>query len=215
MSALERVWEMCVAMGQRADGPVTRKKGAVLERAIHAAVLSELSASGYAGLTLDKVAQRAETGRASLYRRWPNKSALVADTIARSLPAVERTSDSGDVRTDLLDCFEQMYRMLDGLGNLAFQALAAELHHGADSEIMAVVRDRVLEPRIQVVLDVLLAGVARGQIRAAAAVPVLARTGPALMLQHLLMFGTPPPRAYIEDIVDRVVLPAAVSGTTA
>jgi hypothetical protein len=31
------------------------------------------------------------------------------------------------------------------------------------------------------------------------------------MFQHLLLYGSPPARALVEDIVDRVVLPAAAT----
>jgi len=187
----------------------TRRRGAVLEQAIYAAVLAELAEVGYASLALDRVAQRARIGRGSLYRRWSSRSELVADAVAHALPPLEAPPDSGDVRQDLLACFEQMYRLLGGLGRLAFQAVAAELHDPGDNALITLIRERVLEPRLQVVLDVLLKGAGRGQIRAEAAVPILARTGPALMLQHLVLFGTLPPRAQIEDIVDRVILPAA------
>jgi AcrR family transcriptional regulator len=180
-----------------------------LEQAIYAAVLAELAEVGYASLALDRVAQRARIGRGSLYRRWSSRSELVADAVAHALPPLEAPPDSGDVRQDLLACFEQMYRLLGGLGRLAFQAVAAELHDPGDNALITLIRERVLEPRLQVVLDVLLKGAGRGQIRAEAAVPILARTGPALMLQHLVLFGTLPPRAQIEDIVDRVILPAA------
>jgi AcrR family transcriptional regulator len=186
-----------------------RRTGATLERAIHAAVLAELAETGYSALALDRVAKRAGVGRASLYRRWNTKSGLVADAIAGALPAVDAAPDTGSVRGDLLACFEQMHGLLDGLGRLALQAVAAELHHPADNALITLFRDRVLEPRLQIVLDVLLAGVARGEIRAEAAVPMLARTGPALLFQHLMMYGTPAPRTMVEGIVDRVILPAA------
>ena len=187
----------------------TRRRGAVLEQAIYTAVLTELAEVGYANLALDRVAQRAKIGRASLYRRWSAKSDLVADAIAQALPPLDARPDTGDVRQDLLACFEQMHRLLDGLGRLALQALAAELHDPRNNALITLIRERVLEPRLQVILDILLAAASRGQIRTEAAVPILARTGPALMLQYLLLYGTPPPRSHIEDIIDRVILPAA------
>ena len=86
-------------MSRRPPG-ATRRTGATLERAIHAAVLDELSETGYAGLALDRVAKRAGIGRASLYRRWSTKADLVADAIAGALPAVEAAPDTGHVRSD-------------------------------------------------------------------------------------------------------------------
>src|SRR5262249_39353049 len=126
-----------------------------------------------------------------------------------ALPPLERPPDTGSVRTDLLACFEQMHQLLGGLGLLAFQALAAELHDPADNALIVVLRDRVFEPRLQVVLDVLLRGVSRAEIRPEAAVPLLARAGPALLFQHLLLYGRPPSQSQIQDIIDRVILPAA------
>ena len=42
--------------------------------AIVAAFFAELGASGYEGLTMDRVAERASVGKAALYRRWPSKA---------------------------------------------------------------------------------------------------------------------------------------------
>ncbi|MGI5225777.1 TetR/AcrR family transcriptional regulator [Actinoallomurus sp. CA-142502] len=195
-------------MTEKAPGS-TRRRGADLERAIYAATLNELAEAGYADLALDRIAQRAKIGRSSLYRRWSSKQDLVAEAVTHALPPMEETPDTGSVREDLLICFERMHRLLDGLGRLALQAVAAELHDSSDNALVTVIRDRVLEPRLQLVLDVLLRGVGRGEIRAEAAVPLLARAGPALLFQHLLMYGTVPPRSHLEDIVDRVILPAA------
>jgi AcrR family transcriptional regulator len=187
----------------------TRRRGRVLEAAIFGAVLDELVRVGYAELTVDRVAQRAGTGRATIYRRWPGKRQLVVDAVIDALPPLDAPPDTGEVRRDLLICFERMHGLLEGVGRLVVQALAAELHGATRTALLDLVREQVLEPRLQVVLDVLLRGAARGEIRTEAAVPVLARTGPALLFQHLLMFGTPPPPSQIEHIVDRVILPAA------
>ena len=186
-----------------------RRTGATLEHAIFEATLAELAESGYHAFAIDRVARRAQLGRASIYRRWTTKRDLVADAIASSLPTVKRPPETGSVRTDLLACFQEMHQDLDGPALIYVQALAAELHDPGASHLINLVRDRVTLPRLQIVLDILLAGVARGEIRAEAAVPILARTGPALLFQHVFMYGTTAPPAVIEEIVDRVILPAA------
>jgi hypothetical protein len=75
------------------------------------------------------------------------------------------------------------------------QALAAELHDPGASHLISLVRDRVTLPQPQIV-------------RAEAAVPILARTGPVLLFQQIFMYGTTASPAIIEEIVDRVILPA-------
>jgi AcrR family transcriptional regulator len=193
----------------------TRRRGRVLEEAIFSAVLEELVDVGYAHLALDRVAQRARISRASLYRRWPGKRELVADAVADALPVLGEPPDTGDVREDLLICFDNMYGLLAGVGRFALQAVASELPEAGGNGLVTLVREQVLEPRLQVILSVLQRGAARGQLRTENLVPIIARTGPALLFQHLIMFGTPPPPTLIAEIVDRVILPAAGATPTA
>jgi len=61
----------------RRGGAATRRRGAKLEAALLQAAWDELTAVGYAALTMEGVAARARTGRAVLYRRWPSRSELV------------------------------------------------------------------------------------------------------------------------------------------
>src|SRR6516162_5740431 len=51
----------------------TRRRGAALDEAILRAAADDLTASGYAGLTMEKVARRAGTNKNALYRRRANR----------------------------------------------------------------------------------------------------------------------------------------------
>ncbi|MGW5053071.1 helix-turn-helix domain-containing protein [Actinokineospora sp. NPDC004072] len=79
-----------------------RRRGATLERAILDAAVAELAESGYAGLTMDRVAARAGTNKNAIYRRWPNRAAL-ALAAYRELAEAELTPpETGDLRSDVL-----------------------------------------------------------------------------------------------------------------
>ena len=80
----------------------TRRRGETLEHAIFDAVLDELQAVGYAGLTMEGVAARARTGKAALYRRWPCREDLIVDALHYALPSLADPPDHGNVRDDLL-----------------------------------------------------------------------------------------------------------------
>src|SRR5215831_18293041 len=136
-------------------------------------------------------------------------SELADAAMRHTLPPIGDPPDTGRLRDDLLICFEQMTRLHTGLIWVALQAMADNPPGATGNSLTALVRHQVVEPRLQLILDVLLKAAARGEIRAEAAVPVLARTGPALILQHTLLYGAPPARPYLEDIIDRVILPAA------
>ena len=48
-----------------------RRRGQVLDVAILEAVITEIDLSGYSGLSVERVAERARASKASIYRRWP------------------------------------------------------------------------------------------------------------------------------------------------
>ncbi|HET6742594.1 MAG TPA: helix-turn-helix domain-containing protein, partial [Kribbella sp.] len=60
--------------GHRAE---KRGRGAELEAVLLDAAWAELMESGYARLTMEAVAARAQTGKQVLYRRWRNRAELV------------------------------------------------------------------------------------------------------------------------------------------
>ncbi|NMO00630.1 TetR/AcrR family transcriptional regulator [Gordonia sp. TBRC 11910] len=83
----------------------TRRRGAALEAALHAAIFGELTELGYSGTTYEGVAARAGTSKPVLYRRWPTKAEMVVAAItarvAAQLPALADDPGAGDLRTDL------------------------------------------------------------------------------------------------------------------
>ena len=58
-------------------------RGAQREEAILLATLQLLAESGYDQLTIDAVAARARCSKATIYRRWPGKAALVVTAVRR------------------------------------------------------------------------------------------------------------------------------------
>src|SRR5499427_1773938 len=56
------------------DPRIERSRQVILQ-----AVLEELSELGYGALTIESAARRARVGKATIYRHWPDKLALIAD----------------------------------------------------------------------------------------------------------------------------------------
>src|SRR5436305_5253083 len=71
-------------------GAALRRRGAALEDAIRAAAFAELTEVGYTAFSVEGVAARARTGKASIYRRWPTKQELVLDTLSARLPTPQQ-----------------------------------------------------------------------------------------------------------------------------
>src|SRR5256885_11848045 len=60
-----------------------------------------LAEIGYARLTMEQVAARARVGKASVYLRWPNKVALVAEAIQHRSAVVPDIPDTGSLPEDM------------------------------------------------------------------------------------------------------------------
>jgi AcrR family transcriptional regulator len=98
-----------------------RRRGPQLESALLDAAWDELVEVGFAGLTMESVAARAQTGVAVLYRRWANKDQLVLAAIehyGRTHPI--EIPDTGTLRGDLLALLTSMSR-----ARATFMAVAA------------------------------------------------------------------------------------------
>jgi AcrR family transcriptional regulator len=80
----------------------------VLEQTILRAAADELTESGYGGLTMDRVAQRAGTNKNAIYRRWPNRAALGVAAYKLLVESRLGPPDTGDLRTDVLTVLRQM-----------------------------------------------------------------------------------------------------------
>ena len=85
---------------------------------IRAAILRLLADVGYGALTMDAVASEAGVGKATIYRRWPNKEALLIDAVTAMkgpLPELAGESVRDDIDMDLMiDVFAgpAVYRLL-------------------------------------------------------------------------------------------------------
>src|SRR5712671_3321250 len=80
----------------------TRRGAAEVEQAIVDAVIVELAEVGFGRLTFDSVAERAGTGKSPLYRRWPDTTALVIDTLENVGMDPAGYARTGVLRTDLI-----------------------------------------------------------------------------------------------------------------
>ena len=186
---------------------VSGSRGAVREDAILRATLELLAESGYDQLTIDAVAARARCSKATIYRRWPGKAALVSTAVRRhaSQPATA-APDTGSLRSDLLAALQVMRSSLSGQDAALILGLLSAMHR--DPELAGAVREQVLDAKREVFGAVIARAAARGQVRAAADVALLAEISSAVLLSRLLVTGEPLDDAFTQQLVDAVLLPA-------
>src|SRR6187551_7596 len=97
----------------------TRRRGPALEDAILDAGWDQLTSAGYAGFTFEALAERAKTGKAVLYRRWPDKEALLLAVLAhRGFGAPVEVPDTGSLREDVITVLRAANRWGDSIAAL-------------------------------------------------------------------------------------------------
>jgi AcrR family transcriptional regulator len=87
--------------GERERSRRGRARDPEVDEAILAAAMDLLAEVGYARLTMDQIAARARVGKASIYLRWPNKVALVAEAIQQRSSVIPDVPDTGSLPEDL------------------------------------------------------------------------------------------------------------------
>lgn len=113
---------------------VGRPRDAEATTAILDAMLRLLAERGYAAASTAAVAARARASKATIYRRWPSKHALVADAIRHGLRASSPAAPAtGDPRADLVAVMEGVITALahTPLGG-AIRSVASEAAHAPE-----------------------------------------------------------------------------------
>ncbi len=182
-----------------------RRHGQALVAAILEATIAEVDEVGYADLTMEKVAERARASKASVYRRWPGKVALVVDAVRHALPDPAALVDTGTLRGDLLALLRAVSEQLAGPAGRAMRGVLGDVLR--DPERAEQFRARARGNSEAMIETVLRRAQRRGELDAGAVTRRQREVGPALLRFHFLTHDGPVPDEVIVGIVDEVVLP--------
>ncbi|WP_309127162.1 TetR/AcrR family transcriptional regulator [Microbacterium sp.] len=183
--------------------PRARRRGRALIDAIHDAVLAELGEHGYAGMTMEGVAERAGAGKASLYRRWNSRAELVRDTVYHLMRDAEGLPDTGNLREDLHQLLSQTVRLLNGPLGDALRAVLSEAL--ADRGRAAEISSLSLGTGRRLMAEIVGRAVARGEVEAASVTDTRLDVGQALLRDRFLFRNVTADD--VTEIVDTVLLP--------
>lgn len=188
-----------------------RRRGAALEDAILAAAVAELAEVGYTAFTVESVAARAHTGKASIYRRWPTKQELVWDALSLQLPTPEACGISVEI-DDSVTTVEALYglataltKVITGPAGDAMRAIKCEAL--SDPDLARLIDERFQAPRRAALLALLQRGVERGEVRPEAATPVIADVLPAVLTHRVILQREPVTEGDIRAIMEQIFIP--------
>jgi AcrR family transcriptional regulator len=183
----------------------TRRRGATLEHALLDAAWEELQSSGYAKLTIERVAERAGTSRAVIYRRWRNRSELVIAAMRYRQPVISgAVPDTGTLRGDVLAVLRRASARITAIGPDTVIGMLSDLL--SDDEAFDQVLEHFVRSGGEVMSGVLDRAVARGEARDDIS-PRVARLPLDLLRHELILTHQPPSQRTLEEIVDDIFLP--------
>ena len=149
--------------GERRKRSPGRPRREQARLAILRSTLQLLGENGFSDLTIEDVAAHASVGKATVYRWWPNKAALIADAFASSTTRRLHFPDTGSVRTDMS---QQMRQVVKVFRSRRGRIVSAILGGGqSDRDLIAAFRERFLWPRRREAYATLRRGIARGELR--------------------------------------------------
>ncbi len=195
--------------------PPTRSPG----RPVNAAIGEELLRAtqdlliemGFDGLTMDAVARRSGASKATLYRRWPSKTALVVAAAAALFTAPD-VPDTGDLREDLMSCGRAYLHHDVRAAQVLAAVLTASRH---DAALRDASRDALGAPYSGLFESVLSRAVERGLVHEGADVETLAEVFPAIAYQRVAARGLMLVEEDVVRVVDGVLLPALSASRSA
>jgi AcrR family transcriptional regulator len=143
--------------------PPGRPRSEQARLSILRSTLELLAETGFSGLTIEEVAARAGVGKATVYRWWPHKGALIADAFASSTTSKLRFPDTGSLAKDMSRQMRQLVKVFSSpRGRIVSAILAAGQ---SDRQVIAAFRERFLKPRRQEAYATLRRGMLRGELR--------------------------------------------------
>jgi AcrR family transcriptional regulator len=183
----------------------TRRRGATLEHALLDAAWEELQESGYARLTIERVAERAGTSRAVIYRRWRNRPELMIAAMRHRQPVFSGAiAETGTLRGDVLAVLRRASARITEIGPDTVIGMLSDLL--SDDEAFEQILDQLGRSGADVMAGVLGPAVARGEARDDIS-PRVARLPLDLLRQELILTHQPPSQRTLEEIVDDIFLP--------
>ena len=185
-----------------------RVEGDREQEILHAA-LDVLADVGYDRLTMDAVAAAARASKATLYRRWSSKPALVSDAVC-SQKGEASVPDTGNLREDLIETYCGMGGLNDPRSLAVLAAIVTAMTR--DPEFAELYRRDFIGPKVAASRAVFQRAVDRGEVPPDLDIDLLAPALPGIVLHRVFLLGEEATPDLVGRVVDQIILPAATRG---
>ena len=122
-----------------------RPRDEIARSRILAAALEVLEDTCFASTTTDAIAERAGASKATIYRWWPGKAAVLLEALREAVAQELPFPDTGDLKQDIRLQLQNFVKLLNGRRGRTFKAFIAAAQ--SDPEIAETFRSVWMKPR--------------------------------------------------------------------
>jgi AcrR family transcriptional regulator len=159
------------------------------EEELYRAVLDLLREVGYEALTMDAVAARTRSSKATLYRQWQGKPRLVASALRYHKAFGLESVDTGSLRGDLYEIARRIGEGPRRRDTALLRALGHAIH--SNHELADALHETMIKPEVEILRRIVERAIERGEI---------APDNPAIAFMPHMIAGA----AFARPIFDRV-----------
>src|ERR1700761_3028833 len=149
--------------GADALGEMGRPRSQAAHDAVLKAALRLVTKRGFRSVSVNEIAAEAGVGKMTLYRHWPNKAALVMDSLLLLIGSETDFPEAGSAIESLRRQLDLQAAFFRGSREKLIRSLIAEAQ--SDPELATAFRDRWLKPRREGVRRILQTAITEGSLR--------------------------------------------------
>ena len=184
------------------DRRVGRPRDARLDAVVMEAARSVLAEKGFVGTTVKMIADRAGVGKATIYRRWPTREALLLAVTTADLPDVA-APDTGDLRQDLVIVFTALAGQIRTAGPASY--LGDLIGESMRNPELRKDFHAFIQQRRSLCADIVARARARGEVRKSVDPDMVLDLISGAMFYKKLFYDEPADAAYVKRAVDAVL----------
>lgn len=181
------------------NGKRGRPRNVEAQKSILAASYELLLENGFQAVTVDKIADRAGVSKATIYKWWPNKAAVIMDGFLNAATARLPVPDTGSASDDIVTHATNLTRFLTSREGAIITELLGEGQF--DTGLAEAYRTRFFRPRRQEARSLLEKGIQIGELKKDLDVEICIDLIYGPIFYRLLVTGEPLDEHYVQTIV--------------
>jgi AcrR family transcriptional regulator len=180
-----------------------RPRDEAARRRILKAALDLMEEMAFAQVTAEAIAERAGTSKATVYRWWPNKAAVVIEAFREAVAPELPVRDTGSLRQDLTAQVRNFARMLSGPGGRMLRSFIVAAR--SDPDVASAFRSLWSDPRREEHKQMLRRKQASGQLRQSADLDLVLDSLYGPLYYRFLVKNEPPSQKYAGALAELVI----------